>query len=117
MNTENKRADILSFKSAIAGALLSLMVVLPVGYKYVQYQTSTQSINQKIVVMDFVKTVADLSPDLTDTEHVAKATNAVGQTVKKLSDAGFIVLDSKAVLNAPSSMYITDQSITLLAKE
>lgn len=109
MQITKEGIDQLSFKSAIAGAALALLIILPVGYKFVQYKIDNQKPLQQIVAIDFLKTVSDLTDDLSDQDQVTKSRQAVDRTIRKLTESGFIVLDSKAVLSAPGTVYISKQ--------
>lgn len=96
----------LNIKSAVAGAFLSALMILPITVKYVQYKLSAASDKQQIVVVDFAQTVAELSLGDESSLLIGQAVEVMDSLLSELANAGFVVLDKQAVLNAPSSMYL-----------
>ena len=86
--------------STLAGAIAGA------GAFYVVGHMDNQSERPPIVVVDFGQVVADLPKDGSAAETVNHRMLRVRGAVKKLADAGYLVLDGQAVLGAPESSYV-----------
>lgn len=61
--------------------------------------------NSKIIVVDFAKVIQSY-PDGASAEEVEVLMVRTNESILRLRDAGFIVLDSSAVLAAPDYIYL-----------
>lgn len=102
-------------KTALAGAAIAVLVMAPVTYGLMQH--AQQQLEQRladappVAVLDFTSAVATFAQSGGTSEDVERMVQGVDSTVRKLSAAGFLVLDSKAVLSAPKSLYVPQSMI------
>ena len=61
-----------------------------------------------VFILDRAKLIQSIPPNATQ-EQMAKIVNDWQGQAKKLSDAGYLVIDSTAVVAAPSDLYIQAQ--------
>lgn len=90
--------------AAIAGAVAG--AIAGAGAFYVAGHMDNQNERPAIVVVDFGQVVADLPKDGSAADTVNHRMLRVRGAVKKLADAGYLVLDGQAVLGAPESSYV-----------
>lgn len=86
---------------AIAGTLAAVGVF--VGVKY--FDANAHAV-PRIAVLDIGQVVAALPKDDSAPDAVKERMNRVRETIEKLKDSGFVVLDGQVVLGAPEESYV-----------
>ena len=90
--------------AAIAGAVAG--AIAAGGLHYALKRLEPAGAPPPIAVVDFGQVVADLPKDDSAPQTVNKRMARVREAVKKLTDAGYLVLDGQAVLGAPEANYV-----------
>jgi hypothetical protein len=90
--------------AAIAGAVAG--TVAAAGAHFALKRFEPASAPPPIAVVDFGQVVADLPKDDSAPQTVNHRMTRVRAAVKKLTDAGYLVLDGQAVLGAPEGTYV-----------
>ncbi|BAU49634.1 hypothetical protein SVA_3086 [Sulfurifustis variabilis] len=90
--------------AAIAGAVAGAIAATGAHYALKRFEPA--SAPPPIAVVDFGQVVADLPKDDSAPQTVNHRMARVREAVKKLTDAGYLVLDGQAVLGAPEANYV-----------
>lgn len=102
-------------RTALAGAAIAVLIMSPITYKLVQH--GQQQVERRladappVAILDFSGAVATFAKSGGTNEDVERMVRGVDETVRKLSGAGFLVLDAKAVLSAPKALYVPQNLI------
>jgi D-tyrosyl-tRNA(Tyr) deacylase len=89
--------------AAIAGAVAGAIAAGGAHYALKRFESANAP---PIAVVDFGQVVADLPKDDSAPQTVNQRMTRVREAVKKLTDAGYLVLDGQAVLGAPEGTYV-----------
>jgi hypothetical protein len=90
--------------AAIAGAVAGAIAAGGAHYALKRFEPTGAP--PPIAVVDFGQVVADLPKDDSAPQTVNQRMTRVREAVKKLTDAGYLVLDGQAVLGAPEGTYV-----------
>lgn len=92
------------YAAAITGAVAGAIAAAGAHYALERFEPA--SAPPPIAVVDFGQVVADLPKDDSAPQTVNHRMTRVREAVKKLTDAGYLVLDGQAVLGAPEGTYV-----------
>ncbi|CAM5561407.1 hypothetical protein [Eoetvoesiella caeni] len=110
-DTQTKKMDV---PAVIWGALFGAAISMAGTYFLIQKQSLAMAEHMRqtpaIVIVDFAKIVASY-PDGATPEETAELMVKTNNSIVKLRDAGFLVLDSQAVLSGPKELYLPENVI------
>ncbi|UOA07362.1 hypothetical protein [Methylobacter sp. S3L5C] len=89
---------LLAFVSGLAGGALAVNQLMKVPLQRLSLSTPA-------FVLDRSRLIRDLSPNATP-EQMTRAVEDWQRLANRLSDAGYLILDSTAVLAAPDDIYV-----------
>src|SRR5690625_1967445 len=106
-------ADGFSLSTALTGALLALLIALPVTYKYIEDKLDGVAANQhKIAAIDFSAILAAQAEQGASESEISEAVTQLNAVVGNLTASGFIVLDGSSVLSAPEDIFISNDLLS-----
>lgn len=102
--------DGFSLSTALTGALVALLIALPVTYKYIEHKLEALGTTQpQIAVIDFSAILAAQAERGAGEDEISETVLQLNEVVTDLTSSGFIVLDGNSVLSAPENVYISSE--------
>lgn len=96
--------------NAIVWHLLTIAIAGVVAFGAARYQVrgieAELELRPRVIIADFARMGLSLSKQ--DDKEQARSIDAMKGQIDKLRDAGFVVLDSQAVIKAPDDVYVPD---------